>query len=232
MDLRRSIAERTMTGEVKRTLARTSSGDIKVSTNSHVPIVEASPGDAEDFAALILLSSPSLFPTIYGDRVETIVQRLFRKRRNLFSFEHTYFAELGGKKVGMLLGYDWQTKKRENLKTGLLLFREMKTYFLGKLPGMLKAMNAIGMVGDREHYISNLAIYPDHQSMGIGTVLIRKAEEEAGQKGARRMALDVETENSSAIRLYERLGFSAVAESSLRLRGGRSFEFYRMCKEL
>jgi hypothetical protein len=37
---------------------------------------------------------------------------------NLFSFEYTYFAELGGRKAGMVLGYNWQVKRNEDWGTG------------------------------------------------------------------------------------------------------------------
>jgi hypothetical protein len=40
-------------------------------------IKRALPTDADDFAALVLISSPSLFPAIYGDGVRSIMQHLF-----------------------------------------------------------------------------------------------------------------------------------------------------------
>ena len=187
--------------------------------------------DARDFADLIILSAPSLFPTIYGDEVKTIMQHLARQRCNLFSFEHTYFAELNGKKAGMIVGYDWRTKKRENWRTGFLLLIQMKVGFLGKLPLMMKVRDAIGMVSDREYYISNVAIYQQYRGMGIGTRLLLEAEEEAKRSSAERLALDVELGNHGAIRLYKRLGYSMVGESSVKLRGAKPFHFCRMCKE-
>jgi len=35
----------------------------------HMELRKALPMDADDFAALVLISSPSLFPAIYGDGV-------------------------------------------------------------------------------------------------------------------------------------------------------------------
>jgi len=43
----------------------------------HMGISRALPTDAEDFAALVLISSPSLFPAIYGDGVGGVMQHLF-----------------------------------------------------------------------------------------------------------------------------------------------------------
>ena len=43
--------------------------------------------------------------------------------------------------------------------------------------------------------------------MGIGTALMRRAEEKARSAGKRTMSLGVVGENEGAIRLYERLGY-------------------------
>ena len=198
----------------------------------HTKIRKALSTDAEDFAALIVMSAPSLFPAIYGDGVEGIMQHLFCQRSNLFSFEHVYFAELGGRKAGMVLGYDWQIKSGESWQTGSLLLGQMKGALLTKVRLLMKLENVIGAVKDREYYISNIAVYPEHRAAGIGTMLMFAVEEEAKKSGAERVALDVEVEDTGASRLYKRLGYSIADESTVRLRRGRSFSFYRMCKEL
>lgn len=187
--------------------------------------------DAADFADLVLMSASELFPTIYGDGAKIVLQRLFCQRHNLFSFEHTYFVEAGGSRVGMLLGYDWNVKRRESWRTGLLLLKQMKSDFLRRLPTMIKLENLIGMVHDGEFYISNVAIYPEFRAQSIGTKLILEVEKVAKEKGARKMALDVEVGNVGAIKLYSRLGYSITGECLVRL-GGRFFHFYRMNKEL
>jgi ribosomal protein S18 acetylase RimI-like enzyme len=58
------------------------------------------------------------------------------------------------------------------------------------------------------------------------------AKEKAKGNGAEMVALDVEVENTGAFRLYKRLGYSVADESTVQLRGRRSFSFYRLCKEL
>lgn len=195
-------------------------------------IRKALPADAEDFASLVLMSAPSLFPAIYGAGVADVMQHLFCRSCNLFSFEHTFFAELGGRKIGMVLGYDWQVKGKENWQTGSLLLEKMRSNFRRKLPYLMKFENVIGVVKEREYYISNIAVYPEYRAAGIGTRLIFVAEKEAKNSGAERVALDVEVENTGASRLYQRLGYSIVNESTVQLRGGQSFSFYRMCKNI
>jgi ribosomal protein S18 acetylase RimI-like enzyme len=198
----------------------------------HAGIRKALPTDAEDFASLILMSAPSLLPTIYGEGISGLMQHMFCRQSNLFSFEHTYFADIGSSKAGMILAYDWQVKGKEKRQTGSLLFEKMRGTFRRKLPLLMKFEDVIGVVQDREYYISNIAVYPEYRTAGIGMELISVAEEEAKKSGAERVALDVEVENTGASRLYRRLGYSVAVESTVRLRGGKSFSFYRMCKEL
>jgi ribosomal protein S18 acetylase RimI-like enzyme len=195
-------------------------------------IRKALPTDAEDFATLVIMSAPLLLPTIYGEGVANVMQYLFCRPSNLISFEYTCFAEHGGRKAGMVLSYDWQVKEREGRQTGFLLFEKMRGAFRRKVPLLMKFENVIGVVKDREYYISNIAVYPEYRSAGIGTRLISIAEEEAKKSGAQGVVLDVEVENTSATRLYKRLGYSVANESTVRLRRGQSFSFYRMCKEL
>ncbi|WP_307847657.1 GNAT family N-acetyltransferase [Streptomyces sp. F63] len=54
-----------------------------------------------------------------------------------------------------------------------------------------------------------LAVLPALQSCGLGTLLIRSAEQRIRDRGLRRAELAVEENNSRARALYERLGYTA-----------------------
>ncbi len=197
-----------------------------------ITIRKAMPDEAVDFADLVVLSAPSLFPILYGEKVKTIMQHLFCKSCNLFSFEHTYFAEVDGERAGMILGYDWRVKKQENWRTGFFLLMQMRLHFLSKFPLLMKVNNVIGIVSDGEYYLSNVAAYPQYRGMGIGTSLIFRLEEEAKRRGNGRVVLDVETENVSASELYKKLGYLIIKESSIQLLKNKAFHFSRMCKKI
>jgi len=192
-------------------------------------IRKALPNDARYFADLVLESAPSFFQMLYGSKVNAILKSLFVKPGNLFSFQHVYFAEIDAKIVGMILGYDWISKKQEDWTTGFLLLKYMKINFIKKLPSLLKAMNTTGWVCEEEYYISNIAVFPEYRGTGIGTALITKIEQYAMRKGLKKIALDVEVENSDGVRLYQRLGYRITKESSVKL-SGELFRFYRMDK--
>lgn len=62
--------------------------------------------------------------------------------------------------------------------------------------------------------IDGLAVAPDRQANGIGRALVKAAVDEAGRRGARKVALRVLAPNTRALRLYESCGF--IVEGVLR----------------
>jgi L-amino acid N-acyltransferase YncA len=67
-------------------------------------------------------------------------------------------------------------------------------------------------------FISNLAVHPDYRRRGIARGLVSAGVQMAQQKGARRISLEMRTDNFAARRLYAELGFTEVnSVSSLKL---------------
>lgn len=56
--------------------------------------------------------------------------------------------------------------------------------------------------------IYSIAVNPEYRACGIGGVLLRKTIEFAHQKGLRSIFLEVRTDNSTAISVYEKNGFT------------------------
>jgi ribosomal protein S18 acetylase RimI-like enzyme len=198
--------------------------------NGNIIIRKGIPEDAGDFTNLVLLPGQNLFYAIFGSGARSVIQTLFRQRKNLFSFEHSYFIEVDGQKAGIVLGYDWKTQGGEEWRTGLLLVKYMKLDFFAKIPALLKALSLVGKAKDNECYISNVAIYPEFRSIKLGTKLLLKMEEEAKSCGAKKMVLDVDVDNEGAIRLYQRLGYSIVGKPSRAKINIKELAVFRMCK--
>jgi ribosomal protein S18 acetylase RimI-like enzyme len=196
-----------------------------------ITIRKANLCDDKDFAEL-MLSSASYFPILFGDRIKIVLQDLFHDHANLFSFEHVHFAEIDGEKAGMILGYDWQVKRRKNLRTGFLLFRKIGVNILGKCLTLLKFNSSVGRVFDRVYYISNIATYPQYREKGVGKKLILEGERKAKAGGAERIVLDVEKENISAINFYKKLGYMMTENFSISLQKANVLNFNRMVKEV
>lgn len=68
--------------------------------------------------------------------------------------------------------------------------------------------NAIDQVnGDRYSHIFLLYVKPEHRRKGIGTALMKKAQDWARQRGDRKIGLNVFECNQPALNLYHNLGF-------------------------
>lgn len=60
-----------------------------------------------------------------------------------------------------------------------------------------------------EAHITNIAVTPGYQRLGIGSSLIQTLQKVASNNGMLRMSLEVRVENTTARRLYRQLGFVA-----------------------
>ncbi len=66
-------------------------------------------------------------------------------------------------------------------------------------------------------HVMNLAVAPASRGAGLGAALMERLFELTAEDGNRGYTLEVRVSNAAAIRLYERLGFSA---KGMRRRGG------------
>ncbi len=187
--------------------------------------------DAEDVAELILISAP-YFSILFGKKVKILLQYLFKSGSNLFGSEHVYISEFEGEVAGMILGYDWQSKKRENVRTGFLLFKKLGICILCKLPAFLKLNKTVGELDAGEYYISNIAIYPAYRGKGIGKKLLLKKEQWVKDTSIGKIVLDVEKDNVNAMRFYKKSSYNILKEFSVSLQKTKIIEFYRIIKEL
>ncbi len=55
--------------------------------------------------------------------------------------------------------------------------------------------------------VLSIATMPEHRRRGLGTEMMRAAEEEARKRGCSRVRLEVSTQNYGAIEFYRKLGY-------------------------
>ena len=79
-------------------------------------------------------------------------------------------------------------------------FTNETSVFCGTVQGVIDR-NGMGS-------IQNLGIVAEHRGRGLGTALMMKALAGFQQAGLRRAFLEVTAQNSGAVRLYKRLGFT------------------------
>ncbi|MGQ9473130.1 MAG: GNAT family N-acetyltransferase [Candidatus Caldatribacteriaceae bacterium] len=189
-------------------------------------------GEGRDFANLFLLSAPFFLPYLgTEEKVKKILSDFFREEGNLFGFQNTLFATVNQVIVGMAFWYDWQTRRRDGLRTGWELFQRLGFRFLFHLRWWIVLGAITGNFHFQGGYLSNLAVYPDYQRRGIGKKLLLAVEEEARKRGLSYIELDVERENWEAITFYQKAGYETQQELGLSWRD-TTLVFLRMRKKI
>jgi len=187
--------------------------------------------DKNHFSELVLLAAP-FFLKLFGEkRAVELLQLLYEHDHNLFSFTHCLFAQ-DGDILGLVMGYDWQTKQSEQLGTGYLMIKHLGLQFFKVLPALLKLDAQVSRISREDYYIAFLSVYQQVQTRGVGTALMKRAEEDAVSCGARFVCLDVETENENAVQFYQKRGYTIERTFSINLTQEVVLHFYRMKKEL
>ena len=62
-----------------------------------------------------------------------------------------------------------------------------------------------------EVHILNIAVHPDFRKIGLGEMLIRDCLASSLEPGLKLVLLEVRVSNSSAIKLYEKIGFKTLS---------------------
>ena len=154
-----------------------------------------------------------MFPAIFGSSVKKIMRSLFPHKRHYYSFDRSFFAEVNGKVAGMAQLHKLLARKGQTARMSLLLLKYLKWRLPAKAFNLLKFDRLIKFVARDDCYLSNVSVYPEFRSSGIGTKLLTAIEDEVKSIGKKRIVLHAETHNARAISLYERLGYRIESKS-------------------
>jgi len=97
----------------------------------------------------------------------------------------------------------WQLEQQIKLDQIIFLVAEKE----GKVIGTVLASH-----DGRKGWINRLAVHPDARRQGLGTQLVKKAEEELEKQGLNLLAALIEEENSASRELFVRLGYEPHPE--------------------
>lgn len=75
------------------------------------------------------------------------------------------------------------------------------------------------MVGEEAH-LTNLLVHPDHRRKGLGSQMVRRLIETSLVRGAKHLTLEVRSDNTGAIRLYQSFGLDPIGVRPCYYRGG------------
>lgn len=190
------------------------------------------PEDAHHFSELVTLSSPKIFSVLFGSKVKRLMKKLFPHRRHYYSFDRTFFIEVDGKTAGMAQLHRLKPRRREKINITLLLMRYMKWRLPVAVTLLLRSEKVIRNFAAKDCYLSNVAVYPEYRSRGLGAKLLGVLEDEVRSIGKNRIVLHADITNHRAIRLYEKLGYKIEEKTHpLKIRN-KLFEYFIIKKPL
>ena len=114
-----------------------------------------------------------------------------------FSYRNAHVAELDGAIAGMLLGYQ--------------LDNPYDVSALDDCPEVIRPLLELESQVPGSWYINAIATVPAVRGQGIGSRLMRLAEDLAIRSGSTTLSLIVAKDNDVAVRLYKHLGYAPVA---------------------
>jgi len=195
------------------------SGDKELKTlNLHIR--RAKPTDAEMAVPLIIEAIGEISEQMTGEKEPHAVQReligLFKREDNRHSYLQTVVVEQDHTITACMVLYS--AIKAIELDANLVHWLRDKTGEEIIIPPEAHS---------DEFYIDTVCVHSDFRGQGIGSLLLKHAEEIARSEGFLKLTLNVEEEKEAAIRLYNRLGYR-VAEP-WTIYGGT---FHHMVKDI
>jgi len=97
----------------------------------------------------------------------------------------------------------WQLEQQIKLDQIIFLVAEKE----GRVIGTVLASH-----DGRKGWINRLAVHPDARRQGLGTLLVKRAEEELEKRGLSLLAALIEEDNTASRQLFARLGYEPHPE--------------------
>lgn len=164
---------------------------------------DAHKGDCAELAQLIDLAGEGLPCYLWSgmagpgeDPWEIGRQRAARDSGG-FSYRNSVVAEVGGKVVGALVGYP--------------VPEQPEAIDIENTPPMFVPLRELENLAPGTWYVNSVAVLSEARGLGVGSQLMKHAEQISRDLGLRGLSLIVSDANDGARRLYERLGYEEVA---------------------
>jgi len=162
---------------------------------------------------LIYSTGEDQFDFVFDGKSEatTVIKDLFLNDRGLFSHEEALWGIEDGTVAGILVGHHGHEEMRHTLSTIVdvcKLFWRKPRYIFRFLWRFIQLQKISKRTPRDSYYIAHFALLPEFHGRRLGAAFMEQVLPILNaERGVRRCCLDVATDNTRAIKLYERLGF-------------------------
>jgi ribosomal protein S18 acetylase RimI-like enzyme len=168
----------------------------------HLKIRDAVKADARDLAFLVNLAGEDIPAYLWGGMAEgdesplEVGSRRAAGEDGSFSYTNARACVENDVLLGMILSY----RQPDPYDTG----------DLSSLPDVVRQLVELEAGAPGSWYINAIATFESHRGKGVARNLLEDAEIRARSRGCDRLSLIVASENTSAKKLYEHIGFKDV----------------------
>ncbi|TVU53286.1 MAG: GNAT family N-acetyltransferase [Arthrospira sp. PLM2.Bin9] len=164
----------------------------------------AHPRDALEIAQLTRLAAGEMMdfllqPLHQQLTVDEILARMIQSETSVLSYQNIEVAYSHGRIIGMANSYP------ANLD---IITEEMQGLFQPESLAIIQAFNNAKI--DGSWFLNILAVKSPYQQQGIGTSLLWRTKQKAWESGYSTLSLVTQSDNLTAIRLYQKNGFREV----------------------
>lgn len=168
-------------------------------TMENTIIREARKDEAPVIAELLMMAWPvediMTSNGISYEELHETVTAIVSLPASIYSYEHTFVAEVDGRVAGAMCGYDGAD------------YQVLKQPIVDAL-GEDSEFARLQETEAGEYYLDSVGVHPDFRGRGIGSKLFEAQIARAAEQGHSRVGLIVDVDKPEAEALYERLGFS------------------------
>jgi len=176
------------------------------------PFRPATEADAAQLAAFYRIASGGVSLCVWrtlrdeypGLSLLEIGARRYGRLDSPFSFRNSVIVEVDGETAGMLHAYPEDPPSDDAAEAA----REAEA-----LPAVLRPYRVLEAPGT--WYISAVVLHERYRGRGLGTEMMRLAEQQAAARGHDAISLIVFEQNAGAVRLYERLGYREARRAAI-----------------
>lgn len=128
-----------------------------------------------------------------GENLLDVGARRYAREETDFSYQNVTVATVGEKIIGMIAAYAMGPMEQPGTEFDFDVDPVLRPFQILEQPN--------------SHYVSGVAVFPEHRGGGIGSQFMQRAFDEAHTRGLPQVSLIVFEQNVGAKRLYDRLGF-------------------------
>jgi ribosomal protein S18 acetylase RimI-like enzyme len=174
----------------------------------NLDIRPATEADIPDLSKLLLMATDGIVESLYegvvpGLPTHEIVERRLAREGTCGAYTNCWVAAGGTRIAGKLHAYPLDALA-DDPPDPLVPEERYK---------VLEAFDALDEPAAGSYYINVIAVFPDYRRRGLGGRLLDLAHQQARAGGFSQLSLAVFQENASAVRLYDRAGFTVAARA-------------------